>query len=643
MWSYRQNADKFDILVKDENFSKCRGVMSLFKLAEKYFWFGLRFTGLQQSLKLSHIDFDRPWWMIALQRWFAWIVILSGRILSTVFKTLVPISVAFAFEKGESFYLGFTLLAWILVEGWRYFTIWIFDTEQARIVFGIHYSAYRFFLTVDPIYHAMRTSGKLFAKIERGAHAYEDLLMVFVYELVAIVSGIVTVICSLFVLNTTVGFISFAFLFSITVFNIVSVLFNSFSFENRFIKADDEMKSVSMESLVRIELVRSSFASDELNDSIRERNRFAGAILATHWISFGTAMLFTRIGYALSVTVLGLYVLSMIKSGAVSAAIGGGFLAAYINGSYDIMRIGNKSQKVMRCIIRVKDLFNFIRGFGQQTFPVLSDESPEKVVPRADFISIQADDLNFAYTKKAQIFEEHSLNLKVPEKQENKLYGIIGPSGIGKTTLISVLGGQLRPTTGTVKINDISMYDVGDETRRELVAMQGQTASNLSGTVRDSLLLGLPKNKELFPDYELIELLKRVGVWKIFQEKEGLGSAVGEGGLNLSVGQRQRLNFASLYLRTTHFKPFLILIDEPTSSLDEVSEQAITDMIDELAQNAVTFVIAHRLHTLERAAKILDVSLLAHDKDLVFYGRDELEKKSNYYRRLIGGEVAIED
>ena len=96
-------------------------------------------------------------------------------------------------------------------------------------------------------------------------------------------------------------------------------------------------------------------------------------------------------------------------------------------------------------------------------------------------------------------------------------------------------------------------------------------------------------------------------------------------------------------MRTTYFKPSLILIDEPTSSLDEISEQAITDMIDELARDAVTFVIAHRLYTLNKAVGILDVSLLAQEKEMVFYTRDQLMKKSAYYQKLTRGEVAIEE
>jgi len=617
--------------------------MSLKSFSEKFFDFGLWVTGLKESMRFPDINFDKAWWWVPAKNWFRWIIILSGRVLATVFLTRIPIYVGYALENENSAYFGFLALAWVAVESWRYFTVYLFNIEQARVSYGIHYSAYKFFLVVDPIYHAMRTSGKLFAKIERGAHAYEDFLNIFVYELLRILIGIVTVVISLFVLDLTVGFISFAFLFSILAFNVAAILFNAFTFETRLIAADDKMKSVSMESLARIELVRSSFATTELHKAIQLKNRLSGAILATHWISFAAAMLFTRIAYGFSVCVLGVYVLSMIKSGAVSATVGTSFLATYLYGSYKIMRIGQKSQKVMRCIIRIQDLFSFISGFGQQTFPVLTGEAPEVDISERKDISVQADDLNFAYTKKAQIFEEHSLNLTVSKNQENKLYGIIGPSGVGKTTLISVIGGQLRPTTGTVKINGISMYDVDDNTRRHLVAMQGQTASSLSGTARDSLLLGLPKDRELFPDQELISLLKRVGVWKIFEEKEGLDASVGEGGMNLSVGQRQRLNFASLYLRTTYFRPSLILIDEPTSSLDEVSEQAITDMIDELAKNAVTFVIAHRLNTLQKAVGLLDVSLLEQEKDLIFHSRDELAEKSEYYKKLIGGEVALED
>jgi ABC-type multidrug transport system fused ATPase/permease subunit len=615
----------------------------LSNLTNKMYRFGLRVTRLDRNIKFPEIDFDKTWLSPALDRWPLWIFIISGRLVSTVFVTLLPVMIGYVLDAQAPHYLWLVLLGWFVVELYYFATSCAFDVEQSCIGYGVRYHANKFFLTVDPIYHAMRTSGRLFSKINRGAHAYEDILTTFVYELVYTTGSVVTVVTSLFVLNLVVGTIAFAFLSIISLFNIATVLLNAYVYERNLIEAEDEMRNIGNESLARIELVRSSFATDELNRALFTKSKLAGGISATQWMTFGLTSMLTRMGYAVGVVVLGLYVLSLVRAGTISLVVGTSFLATYVSGSFRIMRIGERIQKMVQSIIRVQDLYTFIRGFGQQTFPVLHDETIEFELPVVKQATIEIHGLEFAYSQSAQIFDEHSLDLVVPYSQSNKLYGIIGPSGVGKTTLMSIIGGQLRPTLGSVKINGVSMYDIDDDARRQLVAMQGQTASSLSGTVRDSLLLGLPKDRELFPDHELISILDRVGLWKIFKCKEGLHSFVGEAGMTLSIGQRQRLNFAALYLRTKYFEPELIMIDEPTSSLDQVSEQAITDMIDELAHQSVTFVIAHRLHTLEKAVGILDVSLTERDKKLIFYDRDELAVQSPYYRRLMEGEEALEE
>jgi subfamily B ATP-binding cassette protein MsbA len=84
-------------------------------------------------------------------------------------------------------------------------------------------------------------------------------------------------------------------------------------------------------------------------------------------------------------------------------------------------------------------------------------------------------------------------------------------------------------------------------------------------------------------------------------------------------------------------------MDEPTSSLDEVSERAITAMIEELAVKAITLVIAHRLNTIENASCLLDISLIKETTKMRFYPPDVLEQKSQYYRDLIKGKVEIAD
>lgn len=260
--------------------------------------------------------------------------------------------------------------------------------------------------------------------------------------------------------------------------------------------------------------------------------------------------------------------------------------------------------------------------------------------------SIEAHNLSFEYQNSTKVFDGHELSLQVSESEPRKLYGIIGPSGTGKTTLISIFGGQLKPTAGDVLIDGTNIYEVNDLVRRQLIAMQMQTATSLRGKLKYNLLFGLPEidgEVPIYTDEYLVEILRKVGLWGIFKDKEGLETLIGEGGLNLSGGQRQRLNFAGLYLRAKYFKPHLILIDEPTSSLDEISEKAITDMINELSENALTLVVAHRLKTLDEAVAILDSSLFKSGKDMKFMTRKELVEESQYYQDLMTGRAVLEE
>ncbi len=256
--------------------------------------------------------------------------------------------------------------------------------------------------------------------------------------------------------------------------------------------------------------------------------------------------------------------------------------------------------------------------------------------------SIHVKKLYYSY-EKTKVFQNNALVLEVAQSQKNKLYGIIGPSGTGKTTLLSILGGQLNPKKGQVLVDKVNIYKVGDKERRNIIAVQMQTATALRGTLRENLVFGIQEDEVLNKDEYLIDVLRRVGLWSLFENKEGLETLIGEGGVNLSGGQRQRLNFAGLYLRAKHYKPSLILIDEPTSSLDEISEKAITQMIDELSQSSITFVVAHRLKTLDQAVGILDTSLISSYPELKFYTESELLEISQYYRDLKAGKAELEE
>ena len=187
------------------------------------------------------------------------------------------------------------------------------------------------------------------------------------------------------------------------------------------------------------------------------------------------------------------------------------------------------------------------------------------------------------------------------------------------------------------------IYSIGDIERRKLIAVQMQSSSALRGSLKTNLVFGLFGNSEPYSDEALIDVLIKIGLWDLFSAKDGLETLIGEGGVNLSGGQRQRLNFAGLYLRAKYYKPSLILIDEPTSSLDDISEKAITQMISELAVSATTLVVAHRLKTLEEAIGILDISITQPHSSLNFYTPSELLQVSQYFRDLQSGLAKLEE
>ncbi len=611
-------------------------------LTDSYYRLWVRLANLPEKASIFAIDFSKPWYHVIIQQKVFPIVTVLCQIVIQSFYSIYPIYIGRIIEYQNWHHFLYLIAFWIGVILLDYLSVYCAALMEIQCMNSVLYNSFKHFLTVDPVYHTLKSTGKLFSKITRCARAYENLLDILLWDLLPIIVSIGSVSIEFMRHDMTLGLVCLILLLIIVVVNVALNLFTSATFEKRLIVADDELKSLGVESLTQVQLIRSSFATNELTNLTHKRASNLMYREGTAWLAFASSVSVSRLAYVASVIILGWIVFSAMQIGTLSVMLGSTILIAYINGTYEVIDVGRKLRKLLRATTRINDLYSFIQLFGKQTFPVLSAPPVEPLSSfKEGVITAEAKDMTFYYNPDAKIFDGHSLYLEVPEEQKNKLYGIIGPSGVGKTTLISVLGGQLKPDKGVVAINSIPIYNVDDSVRRTLIAMQGQVASSLSGTIRRNLMLGLPKN--VYSDQEIIAVLQKVGLWFIFEEKQGLDTPIGEAGLNLSGGQRQRLNFASLYLRATFYDPVLILIDEPTSSLDDISERAITSMISELSQKSLTLVIAHRLHTLADAVGILDFSLLDKQKEMIFYPRRELEQKSPYYKKLMTGDVSIED
>lgn len=594
---------------------------------------------MQSSIKLTMIDFKRPWWFIIFQQPLLLFSVFFVGTVRYLFQTFEPFLVAMLLEHLNWYLFAGGCALWFLSEV-NLILMGILNPKfQLGVIHSIFYSAHQQLLLIDPIYHTKRSSGAILAKIDRAARGYEDLLDQITFEFAPLAIGVVSMILVFSRHSWWLTMLVFSCLSIMVIYAYYFARYVCQKKEHEFIHSDDDFKTTAFENLAQIHLVRASFATDYMRDKLTAKIAANSLKEQTVWRTYSFVSRVLNAIYTISIVLLVAFFMESVKHGQVSLAHAIGIILAYITCTQRLIKIVQPMRRYLRGYTAAQDLFKAMREFGKRTIPVFG-QLPVVVSKDRQF-TIDACDILFSYST-AKMFNCHSLFLHADTIQSNKLYGLIGPSGVGKTTLLSILGGQLKPLDGTVKINDVDIYAVGDAERRQLIALQGQVATNVKGSVRDNILFGLPEDHG-FSDMYLFSILEKVGLKRVIDEHQGLETmlGLGEGALNLSGGQKQRLNFAALYLRAKFYCPVLILIDEPTSSLDDISEMAVTSMIHELASSAITLVIAHRLKTIERATGLIDLSLLPESQKIHIYSSDQLEAHSAYYRRLLQGTVHL--
>jgi ATP-binding cassette subfamily B protein len=210
------------------------------------------------------------------------------------------------------------------------------------------------------------------------------------------------------------------------------------------------------------------------------------------------------------------------------------------------------------------------------------------------------------------------------EVRRGETVALVGPSGAGKTTLVKLLVGLYRPERGRI-LYDGQPHDRVDLARlRERIGFVTQDTQLFSGSIRENLLFVRPDAS----DAECLEALQRAACDTLLARAErGLDTLIGEGGVKVSGGEKQRLSIARALLR----RPHLLVFDEATSSLDSLTEEEVTRTIREVARDrrVMTVLIAHRLSTVMHAERIY---VLEHGC-IVEKGRhdDLLDQKGLYY------------
>ncbi len=267
-----------------------------------------------------------------------------------------------------------------------------------------------------------------------------------------------------------------------------------------------------------------------------------------------------------------------------------------------------------------------------ENFDNLMKKAPEPQAANPKHLG-QIQTLEFDHVGfKHQTAQHRAINDISFKVKTGETIAFVGPSGSGKTTLMKLLVGLYRPQEGRILYNGMDENNIDFDDLRNQIGFVTQDTQLFSGTIKENLLFVNPEAT----DEDLVDVLTKASANTLLVRAEkGLETMIGEGGLKLSGGEKQRLSIARALLR----KPKLLLFDEATSALDSLTEEEITDTIREISREGmqVTILIAHRLSTIMHA----DMIYVLEKGDVVETGGHEklLEEKGLYYamwRQQIG-------
>jgi len=223
------------------------------------------------------------------------------------------------------------------------------------------------------------------------------------------------------------------------------------------------------------------------------------------------------------------------------------------------------------------------------------EAKPENPVPVNQIQTLEFQNVSFQH-KTANAPALHNINFAV---RKGQTFAFAGPSGAGKTTLVKLLVGLYQPMEGQILYNDIPGDQIDLDDLRERIGFVTQDTQLFSGTIRENLLFVNPTAT----DAECYDVLAKASCQNLMARADkGLDTVIGEGGVKVSGGEKQRLSIARAMLRN----PDLLVFDEATSSLDSLTEEEITQTIREVSNRdeQITFLIAHRLSTIMHADQI---------------------------------------
>lgn len=439
---------------------------------------------------------------------------------------------------------------------------------------------------LDLAYHLNRKTGAVSRDIERGVSGISFLLRFMVFSILpALIEILLVVGILLFQYGWTFGFTTFA---AIVIYILYSVKVTNWrrAFLREANTADSASSSRAIDSLLNYETVKyytnESFEADRYDVNLKQleqakrKNRLSLFVL-----NGGQALIIS-----LSMTAMMLLAVMGVQDEQMSV---GDFVlvnAFMMQLFIPLGSLGFVYREIKTSMINIEQLFNILDVPPQVT------DAPDAKELKVSAGEVVFKDVSFHYRSDRQIIENLNLNIKA-----GQTVAVVGPSGSGKSTLVKLLFRFYDPTSGTISIDGQNLKTVTQNSLRGAIGIVPQETVLFNDSIWENIRYGCPEASD-----EAVKQAISMAYLDDFikQLPDGTETQVGERGLKLSGGEKQRVAIARTILK----KPPIMVFDEATSSLDSHAERMILDAIAELSKNTTSLVIAHRLSTVINADKI---------------------------------------
>ena len=474
----------------------------------------------------------------------------------------------------------------------------IFARASQRVVRNVGVKVFRHLHQLSHAFHQNRETGAVSRDIERGTRGVNYILFFLAFSIIPTLFEI-TVVCVFLAVEFKWYFATIT-IFTVVVYSIFTLVITNWrtQFRVRMNEAESRANTSSVDALLNYETVK-YFGNLEFEVQRYDRDLI---LWEKESIKSETSLAFLNLGQGLFISVGIIWLLFLAADGIISGEMTLGdfiMLNAFLLQMYIPLNfLGTTFREINHALTDMDRMFNLLSI--EDKIPQSENAPPLQItVPKVEFRNV-----SFGYSQRRQILK--NISFQVPSGQK---VAIVGPSGAGKSTIVRLLFRFYDVTDGSILIDNQDIREVQLDSLQAAIGVVPQDTVLFNNTLEYNICYG---RADCSSDERDEAVTKSQLATFIQNLPDGYNTVVGERGLKLSGGEKQRVSIARTLLKD----PPILILDEATSSLDTKSESMIQDALETVAANRTTLVIAHRLSTIADA----DLILVLQDGQIVEQG-----------------------